>query len=674
MRPTKNPAQAETRGRPAGGEDRRGRRAELGGGLPALLGLGILLLSGCGASPPPGADAGGADAGPCAVDLECEDGLFCNGPERCAPGAPGASARGCLPASEPPCMPSQICDEEAASCLSQCDREPDADGDGARSVRCGGSDCDDADSSRHPGAIEICDAEGHDEDCDPSTLGPDEDGDGYAPGACCFLDPLTHTLFCGADCDDRSAEINPEAPESCNGADDNCDGRIDEEVSTLYYPDCDRDGFGQPGPGTSACATPSIAPVACEGIAGSSWSPRPTDCEDRNPAMHPGAAERCNDADDDCDGEVDEAGAELSCRLPGATLMRCAAGSCEVLSCAADLEDCDGIHSNGCESALLTSPDHCGSCGTVCAVAHGISTCVEGVCATAICEPGYHRCEQACVSNASLETCGEQCAPCPLAPRRGLGTSCDGLRCGVICAAGGYEAFGEGTESPECLWNDPTLASLVVSTGTLEPLGGGAAGFDPSILDHQIREILGVPSLALAPTSLAPDPSVDVILRVDGEAVPWGVFSAPIPLSLGWNVIQIEVLTDGGASRTYRLHVRRGVPAAAGSLRPASAQLGDLVGRSIAISGDTLVIGDAGEDGGSRGLGGDPLDDSALQSGAAYVFVWDSASQRWMEQAYLKASNADANDDFGADVAIEGDTIVIGAPGEASTARGVGGD
>ena len=59
-------------------------------------------------------------------------------------------------------------------------------------------------------------------------------------------------------------------------------------------------------------------------------------------------------------------------------------------------------------------------------------------------------------------------------------------------------------------------------------------------------------------------------------------------------------------------------------------------------------------------------------SGAAYVFVRDGASV-WSQQAYLKASNTDADDYFGYSVAVSGDTVVVGASGEDSNATGVNG-
>ena len=86
---------------------------------------------------------------------------------------------------------------------------------------------------------------------------------------------------------------------------------------------------------------------------------------------------------------------------------------------------------------------------------------------------------------------------------------------------------------------------------------------------------------------------------------------------------------------------------------------GDLIGTSVAIDGDTIVAGARGEDSNATGVDGDGTDDSAGDAGAAYVFVRDGAG--WTEQAYLKASNTDPNDYFGWSVAVHADTVVVGA-------------
>ena len=99
-------------------------------------------------------------------------------------------------------------------------------------------------------------------------------------------------------------------------------------------------------------------------------------------------------------------------------------------------------------------------------------------------------------------------------------------------------------------------------------------------------------------------------------------------------------------------------------LKASNAEADDEFGRSVALNGNTLVVGAPGE----AGNGSDPSDNSATFAGAAYVFVRDSVGSpgQWTEQAYLKAANAEAQDAFGSAVALAGDTIVAGAHGEDS--------
>lgn len=93
---------------------------------------------------------------------------------------------------------------------------------------------------------------------------------------------------------------------------------------------------------------------------------------------------------------------------------------------------------------------------------------------------------------------------------------------------------------------------------------------------------------------------------------------------------------------------------------------------AVAIDGDTLVIGAGNESSSATGVNGDQGDNSADSAGAAYVYV--RAGSTWTQEAYLKASNTASDDWFGGAVAVSGDTIVCGAPGEDSSATGVGGD
>jgi FG-GAP repeat len=100
--------------------------------------------------------------------------------------------------------------------------------------------------------------------------------------------------------------------------------------------------------------------------------------------------------------------------------------------------------------------------------------------------------------------------------------------------------------------------------------------------------------------------------------------------------------------------------------------VGDVFGGSVAISGDTIIVGAAREDSNAVGVNGNQADNSASDSGAAYIFVRRSGA--WSQQAYLKASNTGANDYFGFSVAISGETVVVGAYIEDSAAVGVNGN
>lgn len=102
----------------------------------------------------------------------------------------------------------------------------------------------------------------------------------------------------------------------------------------------------------------------------------------------------------------------------------------------------------------------------------------------------------------------------------------------------------------------------------------------------------------------------------------------------------------------------------------------DKFGVDVALSatGDTLAVGAYREDSSATGVDGDGADNSAVDSGAVYVFA--RVASTWSQQAYLKAGNTDASDVFGfsIDLSANGDTLAVGARYEASSAVGVNGD
>ena len=167
-------------------------------------------------------------------------------------------------------------------------------------------DCDDNDELVNPIAIEECD--GIDNDCDglidgddPDSMGGntyylDDDADGYG-------NPLSFLISCSVpsgyvldntDCDDNNPNINPSAPEACDGIDNNCNGQIDEGALITFYADTDGDNFGDINNSIQSCTTPT------------NYVADNTDCDDNNPNINPNATEACDGIDNNCDGVVDE--------------------------------------------------------------------------------------------------------------------------------------------------------------------------------------------------------------------------------------------------------------------------------------------------------------------------------------------------------------------------------
>ena len=94
-------------------------------------------------------------------------------------------------------------------------------------------------------------------------------------------------------------------------------------------------------------------------------------------------------------------------------------------------------------------------------------------------------------------------------------------------------------------------------------------------------------------------------------------------------------------------------------LKASNTEAGDNFGYAVAVDGDTVVVGAVGESSNATGVNGDQTNNSAPAAGAAYVFTRTGGA--WSQQAYLKASNTGANDYFGYAVAVDGDTVVVGA-------------
>ena len=111
-------------------------------------------------------------------------------------------------------------------------------------------------------------------------------------------------------------------------------------------------------------------------------------------------------------------------------------------------------------------------------------------------------------------------------------------------------------------------------------------------------------------------------------------------------------------------------------IKASNTDASDQFGLSVALSADgsTLAVGAFTESSAATGIGGNQADNTAGHAGAVYVFTRSGAT--WNQQAYIKASNTDGNDEFGWSVALsaDGSTLAVGAHFEASAATGIGGN
>jgi hypothetical protein len=174
----------------------------------------------------------------------------------------------------------------------------------------------------------------------------------------------------------------------------------------------------------------------------------------------------------------------------------------------------------------------------------------------------------------------------------------------------------------------------------------------------------------LTVTPITNDPNATV--TVNGIPVASGTQSETIDLAEGDNVVEIIVTTaDKNTTSNYTITISR---QSADNfiqqtyLKASNADQNDSFGASVAIDGDTLLVGAPLED----GDGSAETSNDVNAAGAAYVFR--KANGIWNQEAYLKASNADASSgaQFGNSVDISGDTIVVGALAE-RTIPGVSG-
>jgi trimeric autotransporter adhesin len=147
--------------------------------------------------------------------------------------------------------------------------------------------------------------------------------------------------------------------------------------------------------------------------------------------------------------------------------------------------------------------------------------------------------------------------------------------------------------------------------------------------------VVELPLLQQSVTLTASVATAGDTLTIAGTPVASGAPSAEFTLSLGDNPVDIVVENDLGWRRTYRLTLRRAAQLAQYAYGKASnTGASDLFGYRVALSGDTLAVGARYEASAAQGVGGNQGDNSALESGAVYVFRRTGST--WTQEAYLK--------------------------------------
>lgn len=191
--------------------------------------------------------------------------------------------------------------------------------------------------------------------------------------------------------------------------------------------------------------------------------------------------------------------------------------------------------------------------------------------------------------------------------------------------------------------------------------------FDPAATSQSLDVSIVAQEVSATVTSVEA-----TAITVGGVPVTSGVPSAPQSLAFGANALAIRVESDS-VSRQWTLDIDRGAAtlAQAAYVKASNTGANDGFGAAVDADGSLLVIGAAGEDSNAVVINGSQSNESAIDAGAAYVFRRVGTS--WSQEAYLKPNNTGAGDAFGSSVAVSGTRIVVGAPGEDGPTNSVSG-
>lgn len=221
-------------------------------------------------------------------------------------------------------------------------------------------------------------------------------------------------------------------------------------------------------------------------------------------------------------------------------------------------------------------------------------------------------------------------------------------------------------------FGDSVTAAATVTVVALDSLSIVNQGFDQVFQSNMSTYTATVGFLAKSVLLKTTSADSGASITVNGVAIGADGLSQSIALTEGADTMIDVVVTQNTLSKTYTITVSRQLAATfAQQAYIKASNTGDFdeFGYSVDLAGDTLAVGAFHEDSSLTGIDNTPDDDLADAAGAVYVFVRDGAT--WTQQAYIKASNSEAGDNFGISVAISGDTLAVGAVGDDSETTGI---
>jgi len=200
--------------------------------------------------------------------------------------------------------------------------------------------------------------------------------------------------------------------------------------------------------------------------------------------------------------------------------------------------------------------------------------------------------------------------------------------------------------------DNANLSGLAISVGVLDRI------FQPDVFNYTASVSYTDTEVQVTATS----ESALATIRVRNILVTSGVTGQPVSLGEGSNLILVTVQAETGRVQNYSVLIERqstNLFLQRAYMKASIAFAYSEFGGSLALGGDTLVVAER------RNVYGD--------GGGVYVLIRDGSGQ-WSQQAYLRASNGQEGDHFGASLALSGDTLAIGAFLEGSGATGVNGE